>query len=185
MSVDLTKSVNRKVPTTRGPSFFAVARRLGRSLDAISNQHTEDSRQLPGKSGVRHHPTPKPDEVVRVVRGVVVPASRTRVVGEVEPRAATQASGPWRFRILASIVRFVRVGLVDASRPLPHVARHVERVTRALAVEIDPNRRRRPDLALRRVRAAGIPLVAPGPLATVGAARRLLPLRLARACDDL
>ena len=40
---------------------------------------------------VRHHHTPKSDVVVRVVWVVVVPVSRTCVVGVVVPRAATQA----------------------------------------------------------------------------------------------
>lgn len=40
---------------------------------------------------MRHHHTPESDVVVRVVRGVVVPESRTGVVGVVVPRTATQA----------------------------------------------------------------------------------------------
>src|SRR5262249_30724949 len=108
-----------------------------------------------------------------------------RFTGIVEQRSTTQHTIISGIHVLSPITYTVGIRHKETTGPLPDIASHVLRATRAGAARITTNWRRSTFAALFGIAAGLIEAVAPGVDTTITATRRLLPLRLARQAPRL
>lgn len=172
-------------PADRGRQAIPEAAHRPRAAGLLATDPVRRSAPRKGEGNVGRPTHPKTVVVVPIVRVVVIPGRRPRIVRVVVPRTPAQhAAAIAGFTIFPSITRAVFIGCIDRSRPFPHVAGHVDQSLGSVSLlREDPNWGGSPDsrlvcVAQRRV--VSVAVREPPPLLPAGGS---LPLDFRREPD--